>query len=199
MIIQVLKSLAYLYYPKNICPWNQQELYLETLEYKRLQSIIDFFDSDESQKTRNTIKEEFDKDLFLKDFQDLSRLDLQDRCYTFLLTVVEDSKLCSITLYMSILIPYYVIKTIIHTNQIFISKSRLEELEKENLDLRKIKDLVLEVENIVENKLLYSKFPKEIVNNKFEDISFQDSYLGEFKMFNAFFNNQVILQDEIND
>jgi hypothetical protein len=59
--------------------------------------------------------------------------------------------------------------------------------------------LVLEVENIVENKLLYSKFPKEIVNNKFEDISFQDSYLGEFKMFNAFFNNQVILQDEIND
>jgi hypothetical protein len=199
MIIQVLKSLAYLYYPKNICPWNQQELYLETLEYKRLQSIIDFFDSDESQKTRNTIKEEFDKDLGLKDFQDLSRLDLQDRCYTFLLAVVEDGKLCSITLYMSILIPYYVIKTIIHTNQIFISKSRLEELEKENLDLRKIKDLVLEVENIVENKLLYSKFPKEIVNNKFEDISFQDSYLGEFKMFNAFFNNQVILQDEIND
>lgn len=199
MIIQVLKSLAYLYYPKNICPWNQRELYLETLEYKRLQSIIDFFDSDESQKTRNTIKEEFDKDLVLKDFQNLSRLDLQDRCYTFLLTVVEDGKLCSITLYMSILIPYYVIKTTIHTNQIFISKSRLEELEKENLDLRKIKDLVLEVENIVENKLLYSKFPKEIVNNKFEDISFQDSYLGEFKMFNAFFNNQVILQDEINE
>ncbi|OOV20050.1 hypothetical protein [Flavobacterium sp. LM4] len=196
MITEVLKSLAYLYYPKNICPWNQQELYLETSEYKRLQSIIDFFDSDESQKTRNTIKEEFGKDLVLKDFQDFSRLDLQDRCYTFLLTVVEDGELCSITLYMSILIPYYVVKTTIHTSQIFISKSRLEELEKENQDCRKIKDLALDIEKIIEEKLSYTKFPEGIMNNIIDDISFQDSYLGEFKMFNAFFNNQVICQDE---
>lgn len=76
-----------------------------------------------------------------------------------------------------------------------IPRSRIQELEKENFDPRKIKDLVLEVEDIVENKLFYSKFPKEILNDKFDNISFQDSYLGEFKMFNAFFNNQIIHRD----
>lgn len=94
------------------------------------------------------------------------------------------------------MIPYYVIVTRIHSGQIIFSQSDLKELEKKNLDSRKIKDLVLEVENIVEKKFLYSKFPKEILNDKFEDISFQDSYIGEFKMFNAFFNNQVVYLDK---
>ncbi|WP_289665009.1 hypothetical protein [Flavobacterium panacagri] len=196
MITEVLKNIAYLYYPKNICPWTQKEQYLETVEYKRLEALINLFDSDDNQKIRNSIKEEFDKDLVLKDFQDFSRLDWQDRCYTFSLSIVEGGELCSITVHLSILVPYYVIYTIIHKNQMIIQKSRIEELEKENVDPRKMKDLVLEIENVVEKKLLYSKFPKSILNNKFEDISFQDSYLGEFNMFNAFFNNQAIYQNE---
>lgn len=192
MITEVLKNLAYLYYPKNICPWNQKEQYLETEEYKRLEQVIDLFNSDENQKLRDTIKIEFNKDKVFKDFQDLSRLDSQDRCYAFFLGIVEGGEFCSINLYLSVLVPYYVIDIIIHKGQIIIPRSKIEELEKENVDPRKIKDLVLEIENIVEKKLLYSKFPKEILNYKFEDISFQDSYLGEFKMFNAFFNNQFI-------
>ncbi|WP_433835332.1 hypothetical protein [Flavobacterium anhuiense] len=192
MISEVLKNLAYLYYPKNICPWTQKDLYIETVEYKRLKVLIEHFDSDGNQEVRNNIKTEFDKDSVLKDFQDFSRLDNEDRCCTFFLNVIEGGELCSIILYMSILVPYYVIGIIIHKNQMIIPRSRIEELEKENLDPRKIKDLVLEVENIVEKKFLYSKFPKEILNDKFEDISFQDSYIGEFKMFNAFFNNQVV-------
>lgn len=196
MITEVLKNLAYLYYPKNICPWTQKEQYLETVEYKRLKELIEHFDSDDNQAIRNIIKTEFEKDLVLKDFEDFSRLDWQDRCYTFFLNVIEDGELCSITLYLSILVPYYVIDNVIHKEQMVIPKSRIEELQREKLDSRKIKDLVLDIENLVEKKFLYSKFPKEILNNKFEDISFQDSYLGEFKMFNAFFNNQVIYSDE---
>lgn len=192
MITEVLKNLAYLYYPKNICPWTQKELYLETVEYKRLEALMEYFNSDENQKIRNNIAAEFAKDPVLKDFQDFSRLDGQDRCYTFFLSVIEEGELCSITLYLSVLVPYYVIDIIIHKNQMIIPRARIEELEKENLDKRKIKDLVLDVEKIVEKKLLYSKFPKEILNDKFDDISFQDSYLGEFEMFNAFFNNQII-------
>ncbi|WPO80785.1 hypothetical protein [Flavobacterium sp. KACC 22761] len=192
MITEVLKNLAYLYYPKNICPWTQKEEYFETVEYKRLKTLIEHFDSDTSHEIRKNIRAEFDSDPVLKDFEDFSRLDWQDRCYTFFLNVVEGGELCSITLYLSILVPYYVIDIIIHKNQMIIPKSRIEELEKENVDPRRIKDLVLEIEHIVEKKFLYSKFPKEILNNKFEDISFQDSYLGEFKMFNAFFNNQIV-------
>ncbi|UWY26618.1 hypothetical protein N4T20_12925 [Flavobacterium sp. TR2] len=192
MITEVLKNIAYLYYPKNICPWPQKELYFETVEYKRLKTVVQYFNSNVNKETRNSIKKEFNKDPVLRDFEDFSRLDCEDRCYTFFLNVVEGGELCSITLYLSILVPYYIIDTLVHKEQMIIPKSRIEELEKENLDPRKIKDLVLEVENIVEKKLLYSKFPREIANNKFEDISFQDSYLGEFRMFNAFFNNHII-------
>lgn len=93
---------------------------------------------------------------------------------------------------MSILIPYYVIQTISHKKQMMISQSKIDELEKNSSETRKIDELVLEVEKIVENTLSYQKFPKELLNVVLEDISFQDSYLGEFKMFNAFFNNQSV-------
>ncbi|WP_281309652.1 hypothetical protein [Flavobacterium flavigenum] len=196
MITEVLKNLAYLYYPKNICPWTQKELYLETVEYKRLKSLIEYFDSDDNQKIRNNIRREFDKDSVLKNFEDFSRLDCQDRCYNFFLNVFEGGEMYMINLYMSFLIPYYAIHVSILKGRMIFSQSKIDEMERENLDTRKLKDLVLEIENIVEKKLLYSKFPEELLNHKFEDISFQDSYLGEFKMFNAFFNNQSVPKDE---
>lgn len=196
MIIEVLKNLASLYYPKNICPWTQKELYFETTEYKRLLSLIEHFNSEEGQKIRNNIMAEFDKDTVLKDFEDFSRLDHEDRCYTFFINVVEGGEMYMINLYLSFLAPYYVIKVGMLKGRMLISQAKIDELERENLDPRKVKDLVLVLENIIEKKFLYSKFPKEILNNKIEDFSFQDSYLGEFNMFNAFFNNQVIYLNE---
>jgi hypothetical protein len=191
MINEVLKNLAYLYYPKNICPWNQKELYLETVEYKRLQVLIDLFDSHESQTIRNSIKKEFQDDLILKDFEDFSILDSnQDRCYTFFVHVFEGGELYSISLYLSFLIPYYTIRKQWHPAEPFYSKARIEELEREKLDTRKIDDLVLAVENIVESKLFYKKFPPLLMDNSILDVSFGDIYLGYFTMFNAFFNNR---------
>lgn len=191
MITEILKSLAYLYYPKNICPWNQKEQYLGTSEYKRLQSLIDFFDSDDNQKIRNNIKKEFQDDLILKDFEDFSILDSnQDRCYTFFLNVFEGGELYSISLYLSFLIPYYTIRKQWHPAEPFYSKARIEELEREKLDTRKIDELVLAVESIVEGKLFYEKFPQMLMDNKILDVSFGDIYLGNFTMFNAFFNNR---------
>lgn len=45
MIYQVLANFAYVFYPKNVCPWDERDKYLETIEYKRLKKIIDSFDS----------------------------------------------------------------------------------------------------------------------------------------------------------
>lgn len=193
MIQKVLENIAHLFYPKNICAWTEREKLISSEEYKKLRSIIDSFDTNEFS---NMIKAEFDKDRTLEDFQDLSQFDsMEDRCFTFLLTLVEDGELKSINLYISILVPYYVIQTITHTKQILIPQSKMDEIEKSNLDTRKIEELVLEVEKIVENKLSYQKFPKKLLNIVIEDISFQDSYLGEFKMFNAFFNNQSVTRE----
>ncbi len=198
MIYEVLVNLAYLFYPKNICPWDENEKYVQTIEYKRLMATIDFFDSDESKKLRSNIKAEFEDDLILRDFEDFSRLDDQDRCIRFFLNVFEDGKLLSITLYLSILSPYYVIVSMKHSPSPFFSQSRIDELEQANTDTRKLKDLILDVESIVEKKLLYQKFPKELINTVIDDISFQGIYLGHFKMCNAFFNNENFNNENIN-
>jgi hypothetical protein len=192
MIYEVLVNLAYLFYPKNVCPWNESEEYLQTIEYKRLQATINFFDSDKNKKLRSDIKAEFDDDLILKDFEDFSRLDYEDRCFKFFLNFFEDGKLYSITLYLSILAPYYVIVPIEHSANPFFPQSRINELELENVDTRKLKDLILDIETIVKNKLLYQKFPQALIHTILEDISFQGIYLGHFKMYNAFFNNENI-------
>ncbi|WP_207209607.1 hypothetical protein [Flavobacterium sp. 140616W15] len=55
-----------------------------------------------------------------------------------------------------------------------------------------MKDLILDVESIVEKKLLYQKFPQELIHSVIDNISFQGIYLGHFKMYNAFFNNENI-------
>ncbi|MEP6929946.1 MAG: hypothetical protein ABI850_08035 [Flavobacterium sp.] len=192
MIYEVLVNLAYLFYPKNVCPWNESEKYLQTVEYKRLEATINFFDSDKNKKLRNNIKAEFEEDVILKDFEDFSRLDYHDRCFKFFLNVFEDEKLHSITLYLSILSPYYLIVSMKHPPSPFFSQSRINELEQENTDTRKLKDLILDIEMIVENKLLYQKFPDTLIHTVIDDISFQGIYLGYFKMYNAFFNNEYI-------
>lgn len=196
MIQKVLENVAYLFYPKNICSWTEKEKYTVSEEYKRLRSIIDSFDTNESQELRKVLTNEFEKDATLKGFQDLSRLDdLEDRCLTFFWTFIEDGKVKSISLYISILIPYYVIQTITHEPQLLISLSKIEEIGRNNSETIKIEELVLEIEKIVENKLSYQKFPRELLNVVIEDITFQDSYLGHFKMFTAFFNNQSVSQE----
>ncbi|MET0944162.1 MAG: hypothetical protein ABWY22_02005 [Flavobacterium sp.] len=188
MIQKVLENIAHLFYPTSICAWKEREKYVASEEYKRLRFVIDSFDTN---KFSSMLKTEFDRDATLKDFQDLTQFDsMEDRCFTFLLTLIEDGELKSINLYISILVPYYVIQTITHTKQILISQSKMDDIERSKLDVRKIDELVLEVEKIIENKLSYQKFPKELLNVVIEDISFQDAYQGEFKMFNAFFNNQ---------
>ncbi|PWB23684.1 hypothetical protein DCO46_14045, partial [Flavobacterium sp. HTF] len=148
MIQDVLRNLVYLFYPKNICPWDQQEEYLKTIEYKKLKAIIDYYDSDENLKIRNNIKKEFEGDLILKDFEDFSRFDCNDRCFTFFLSIIEGGELLSISLHISILLPYYSIRKGWHHHEPWFTKERMEELERENLDSRKIEDLILDVESI---------------------------------------------------
>ncbi|MBE8725580.1 hypothetical protein [Flavobacterium hungaricum] len=191
MIEDVLTNFIYLYYPKNICPWDSKEKYLKTSEYKRLQSTINYFDSNKSHEIRSNIKKAFEDDLILRDFEDFSILDSnQDRCYTFFLNVFEEGQLYSISLYLSFLIPYYTIRKQWHPAEPFYSKERIEELEREKLDTRKIDELVFAVESIVESKLFYEKFPQLLMDDKISDVSFGDIYLGNFTMFNAFFNNR---------
>lgn len=77
---------------------------------------------------------------------------------------------------------------------LWFSKEQISEFQKNNTETREIDDLVLAIGFIVEDKLLYNKFPEEMLNVVIEEVSFQDSRFGYFKMFNAFFNNNIIIR-----
>jgi len=193
MIYEVLTNFAYMFYPKNVCPWDERDKYLGTIEYKRLRGLIESFDSEEGLKIRDNIRKQFDDDTILKEFQDFSILDSsEDRCFTFFLNVFEGGELLSIALYISFLVPYYVIRRGWHHAEPWFTKERIKELESQNFDNRKIGDLILDIEKIVEDKLSYNKFPETLMYSIINDIGFQGISLGHFNMYNVFFNNQNI-------
>lgn len=196
MIERVLTNLAYLFYPKNICSYKEKDKYFISDEYKRLDKRIIDFDSKKNRDLRIEILKVFEQDYTLKNFRDFSLFEWKDRCMTFNLTLIEDGEMYTISLHLSILIPFYVIRCNKNIIELFFSKSKIEELENENVETRKISELISDIEAIVENKLLYRKFPKELLGVIIPDLSFQDSKLGDFNMFNAFFNNSVIITEK---
>ncbi|MFB9107046.1 hypothetical protein [Flavobacterium gyeonganense] len=192
MIDKVLKNLVYLLYPRNICAYTEKDKYFISEENKRLNQIINDFDSRDGKVFRETILKEFEKDYTLKGFRDFSLLNEGDRCLTFNVTIIEDGELYTISLFISIILPYYVINVQKNIIELWFSKSKIAELQKENTETRKLNELVLNIETIIENKFLYKKFPGKLLNSVINDISFEDSIFGHFTMYNAFFNNVKI-------
>lgn len=197
MIEKVLKNLVYLLYPRNICAYTEKEKYSICEEYKRLIQIINDFNTDEGKDIRRAIVQEFENDYTLKNLNDYTLFSYGDRCMTFNVSIIENGELYTISLFVSILIPYYVIKVQKNIIDLFFSKEEIAKLEKENIETRTINELVAEIEAVIENKYLYKKFPKKILNSVVDEISFQDSEFGHFTLYNAFFNN-VIIRNENN-
>lgn len=196
MIDKVLNNLVYLYYPKNICFDTENVKYIVSDEYKRLNQMIRKFDSEYRQDISKNVLKEFEKDYSLKNFADFTLFDWGDRCMTFNVSIIEDGELYTISLLLSVIIPYYVIECKKNKIELFFSKSKIAELHEASQETRKISDLVLAIETIVEDKLFYKKFPDKILNSVIQDVSFQDKGIGYFTMFNAFFNNLIIEGNE---
>ncbi|MDN3675299.1 hypothetical protein QWY99_19895 [Flavobacterium branchiarum] len=195
MINKVLINLVYLLYPRNICAYTEKDKYFITEEYKRLNQIVSDFDTEDVKVLRKSILEKFENDKTLKNFQDFSLFNQQDRCMTFNLSIIEDRELYTISLFVSVIVPYYVIKVQKNMIELFFSESAITDLENKNTETRELNELVLEIENIIEDKFLYGKFPHKLLNYVVDDISFQDSIFGHFTMFNAFFNNVIIKEN----
>lgn len=196
MINKVLTNLVYQFYHKNICVFTEKDKYFKTEEYKRLKEILADFDSHESKILRSGIIDKFQNDYTLKNFTDASLFEWEDRCFTFNLFIIENEDLYTISLHLSVLVPYYVIRCQKGIIELWFSESQVSELQQENKESRTINDLILDIERIIEREYLYQKFPIELINTIIPDVSFQDSYLGHFTMYNAFFNNVIFKENE---
>jgi hypothetical protein len=197
MIEKVLKNLVYLFYPQNICAYNEKDKYFISEEYKRLTQVINDFDTEEGKAVREAIIKEFENDYTLKNINDYTLFSSSDRCMTFNLSIIENGELYTISLFISILIPYYVIKVQKNIIDLYFSKEEIAKLEKENTETRTINELAVDIEAVIEDKYFYKKFPEKMFNSVIDNLSFQDSEFGCFTMYNAFFNN-VIIRNESN-
>jgi len=196
MIEKILMNLAYLFYPKNICYETDNESYTKSEEYIRLNQIITKFDSDYKEDISKNILTEFRNDYTLKKLTDFTLFDWGDRCMTFNVSIIEDGELFTISLLVSILIPYYIIECKKNEIEIFYSESEISELQKQNQETRKTKEMIKKIKIIIEDKLFYNEFPKRMRNFIISDISSQDARFGYFNMYNAFFNNLKITENE---
>lgn len=196
MIDKVLKNLIYIFYPKNISFEREQVKYFASEEYIRLNQILTTFQSDSKELCSKNILKEFENDYTLKNFKDFTLFEYGDKCLTFNFGFIEDSELYTVSLLISVLVPYYTIKCQKNIIELVFSEARIAELQEASLEKRKLNDIILKIESIVEEKLFYNKFPNEMLNFIVEDISFQEADFGYFKLFNAFFNNLIMIENE---
>lgn len=193
MINEVLKNIVYLYYPKTVCYRTDENKYINSEEHKRLLQIFEQFHLNENMNNYcANLKYEFEKDLILKKFRNQSMIEWQDRSISFDFSIIENSKLYTITLYLSILIPFYTVRVQKNKIEMFSLNLETSKIDNNNPDSNKIKDITDKIEFIVESKMLYKKFPQELLSVIIEDVSFQEIQISEFNMFNAFFNNQLV-------
>ncbi|BDU24960.1 hypothetical protein [Flavobacterium sp. GSB-24] len=196
MIENVLKNLVYTFYPKNISFEKEREKYIASTEYTNLATILNKFEKEYKEVFSKKILSEFQNDYTLKNFQDFTLFNYGDKCMTFNFTYIENGQLYTVSLLISVIIPYYAIKVQKNIIELFHSENRIAEIEKANNEVRTLKEIIIDLEQIVESRFLYNKFPNEMLNIIVDDICFQEAGFGYFKLFNAFFNNLIMNENE---
>ncbi|OXA99261.1 hypothetical protein B0A81_21445 [Flavobacterium plurextorum] len=189
MVSEILRNVVYSYYPKDVCFNTEITKYLGSDEYQKLYQRIKKFDHEHRQDISKGIIREFKKNNYLKNFEDFTLLDLGERCMTFSLTVIRDGNLYTISLFLTVIVPYYSIKLKKHKAELLFSEPKKLALQEIGPESKKITDIILIVENFVENRLGQKKIPEDLLNHIIQDVSYQDLEIGSFTMFNAFFNN----------
>jgi hypothetical protein len=160
-----LREIAYQYYPKKVNSLSQKELYINTSEFKKLESVINRFKRERTPKFFFEIKESLQNN-FSVDLIDITAFEHFDRSHCFQL-INKNSVLVNV--YISFIVPCYAIKK--NPNAVY------------NKNWDRI------ISHHIEEKLNFTKFSNILEDEIIEDISFQDIKEGEFTFFNAFFSD----------
>lgn len=179
-----LKTQAYKFYPKNINSISDKKKYLNSEQYQNLSEIIEYHKSlnfEESKFFESLLRNNIDDDYII---YETTYFDWMDRCYTYEIINNNSEGKFLLKIFKSILGPYYTFKyfKLIHLEERtkFIA---LDELYFQNLEFVKKSKQLLQDMN-------FSEIPEKLTNQKIENINFDDIEMGDFTIFNSFFNSQ---------
>ena len=162
----ILKKIAYSYFPRNINSVSEKDAYKNSVEFKKLESVINRLKEEKIPQIFFELKQIF-QDSFSICLTNITSFEHFDRSYCFQLA--KDNSVVA-NVYLSFIIPYYFVKMNPHLS----FGKRLEE----------------EISQGIEERTAFNKFPENLENELIEDVSFQDIKKGEFTFFNAFFSDE---------
>ncbi len=175
-------NLAYFYFPKNLVP-DESKKYSNSKEFKRLKEVLN--NNQNNEKILNLI-DEFKKNIFFNEINDMSILDWQDRCFSFELDIFEENKLIKFCINISLLTNHFSIYIL--ENEISIEPYKWLTLPKRNKEIEIKYDNEIEfIVKIIEANIGYKKFPENLSDIILNDICFGNVELGKFTLYNAFF------------
>jgi len=191
MIENLLKNIAYLYYPKGICSINEREEYNSSEEFQRLISITNtFYQNDDNKTNYDLLFNELKKQDLIKNIQDNTTFHF-DRCITFELDIVEgEEKLIKICLNISLLVPYYALYIL--ENDITLNPYKWVTIPKRNQtkETNEYKEHLETIALVVEKITTFNKFPEKLANVVLPNLTYQSISKGSFTLFNAFFGDE---------
>lgn len=194
MLENILTNIAYSYYPKNICSFNEKDKYKNSLEFKKLQHILNsFYDDAKNLHALKLLEKEFSKNIKIHKIQDRTSLSF-DRCLSYELEIIEnDNVLVRICLNISLIVPYYVIYILENKINIDPYKWLTLPIRNKKMEMNTYSSHINSISLIVEKKLNINLFPEKFLHIIIPDLSFQENSFNEFTYFNAFFLDNKVL------
>ncbi|MEY8863148.1 hypothetical protein [Tenacibaculum singaporense] len=190
--IEILKEIAYKYYPRGISSISNHSLYAQSSENKFLLETIK---SNVLKAKINSLIYRLEKELKLGKVMDFTLFEWVDRCYNLQCLISDKNKVKQIfCINISVITNYYTcyVLEVREKNDNFISGFPKRDITlSSNISFP---SNVKEVEKLIEESLSYDKIPLENLNYSFQDINFQDFEMGKFTLFNAFFLNNYYTQ-----
>ncbi|AWH86644.1 hypothetical protein HYN59_16700 [Flavobacterium album] len=194
MTKEYFTEAVYKYFPRGINEISHLQDYMASTEFIALSNKC----HEEELRKKNGDFDRFYKEIesldTLKNFYDFTLFHQNDRAHNLQLGELIGTKHYSICLYVSIIIPYYVIY-VLETDVShalaepvdFLRPGYKEPKRSHEMEMY-YKPLMDQMGDVAKKYFHAQQFPEELVHTIIPDISYQAIPFGEFTFFNAFFH-----------
>jgi len=181
---ETLKNLAYNFYPQNLSP--DEEDYHNSPEFLSLIKILG-----KPHPLNNSLKNIFQNKVGAK-FEYCTHETFLDRAFNWQYYEVKEGQIATVSVFISKIIPYYIIKNLIVKTD--INSNWLSLPETNPSPSPHIQKISQRTDAVLSGTLNLKNVPLKYENALIENIEFQEIRNGKFTFFNAFFLDQYLIK-----